>query len=280
MFRVLILAAVIAVALGAIESMNFKDLEADTTMKLVLFHDPNVESSVDAMTAMKEISDMPEFNQMYLFKYCDVSEEENKPAVEAGLTGGTVFTHTPEAGIDGFGGTLGVDSFRSFHEFRTTEVDGDKVVAVKKLSEVFKLAEEKPVFLKMYEQWCGHCKKMKKHFQYASAQADQKVHYVEVECSAAGNLCEQFGVQGYPTVRLLAKVDGEYMTYDYDDARTHGALAEFGANALDKAEGKLKAYKGVVPKEGDEDEDEDEDDEDDEDEDDEDEDDEDEQDEL
>jgi len=101
----------------------------------------------------------------------------------------------------------------------------------------------------MYEQWCGHCKKMKKHFQYASAQEGNTVHYVEVECSAAGNTCAQFGVQGYPTVRLLAKTgDKDYKVYAYDGARTHGALAEFGKNALEVASaGKFEAYTGIVP---------------------------------
>lgn len=192
---------------------------------------------------------MSEFNSMYLFKVCDVSTDENKAARDAGLTGGTVFTHTPEGGIDGFGGTLSADTFRAFHTFRTTEVEGDNVHALTSLEDVFNLAQTKPVFLKMYEQWCGHCKKMKKHFQYASAQDGNTVHYVEIECSAAGNTCAQFGVQGYPTVRLLAKTgDAEYKVYNYDGARTHGALTEFGQKALEVANaGKFEAYTGIVP---------------------------------
>ena len=70
-----------------------------------------------------------------------MSTDENKAARDAGLTGGTVFTHTPEGGIDGFGTTLSADTFRAFHTFRTTEVEGDSVTAVTSLEQVFQLAQ-------------------------------------------------------------------------------------------------------------------------------------------
>jgi thiol-disulfide isomerase/thioredoxin len=245
---VLALVALVAVQ-GAVEHMTFAELESDTSMKLVLFHDPAVEESNQVHSVFEEISNMSEFNSMYLFKVCDVSKDENKSARDAGLTGGALFTHTPEAGIDGFGGTLSAESFRAFHTFRTNDVEGDNVHSLTSLEDVFNLAQTKPVFLKLYEQWCGHCKKMKKHFQYASAQDGNTVHYVEVECSAAGNTCAQFGVQGYPTVRLLAKTgDAEYKVFSYEGARTHGALLEFGKNALEVANaGKFEDYTGIVP---------------------------------
>ena len=154
------------------------------------------------------------------------------------------------------------------------DIDEDNVVTTKKLSKIFRLAEEKPVFLKLFEQWCGHCKKMKKHFQHASMQPKQSVHYVEVECSAADpELCQQFGVSGYPTVKLLAKTgEGAYKVHTYSGARTHRALSDFGANALKvaKKSGDWKKYKGTVPdlsEEEEEEEEEEEDDDDDEDED-------------
>merc|ERR1712224_543936 len=184
-----------------VKPMTFPELEADTSMKLVLFHDPAVAASNEAMAVATELSEMEEFNAHYLFKSCDVTTEENKGAADAGLTGGTLFTHTPEAGIDGFDGELTVESFRSFHEFRTNDVDGDYVKNLKSLEDIFALTETKPVFLKMFERWCGHCKKMKKHFQYASSQENSSVHFAEVECSASGNVCAQFGVNSYPSVR-------------------------------------------------------------------------------
>lgn len=238
---------VLSVSLAEVLPMSFSELEADTSMKLVLFTDPSSEESNKNFAVAEELSGMDEFNSQYLFKSCDVTTEENKGAADAGLTGGLVFTHTPEAGIDAFGGELTVESFRSFHQFRTEDVDGDNVASLSTLPDVFAKAETKPVFLKMFEQWCGHCKKMKKHYQYASSQENQSVHYVEVECSAADNVCNQFGVNSYPSVRLLAKVDDEYKVCDYKGARTHGALAEFGANPEAQCEGAWEDYTGDIP---------------------------------
>jgi thiol-disulfide isomerase/thioredoxin len=244
--KLLVLLAVLCVVAAKVEMMNFKDLEADTTMKFVLFHDPKDEKSMSLLETMETLSGTP---SEYLWKACDVSDDED--AKTAGLTGGMIFTHTPEAGIDQFDGELTQDSFRAFHDFRMSEVEDDNVVSTKKLSKIFRLAEEKPVFIKLFEQWCGHCKKMKKHFQWASAQPKQSVHYVEVECSAAdSDLCQQFGVSGYPTVKLLAKTgDGKYKVHTYNGARTNKALADFGASAVKvaKKSGDWKNYKGKVP---------------------------------
>ena len=74
---------------------------------------------------------------------CDVSTDENKSARDVGLTGGAVFTHTPEGGIDAFGGALSAESFRAFHTFRTNDVEGDNVHSVSSLEDVFKLAQVK-----------------------------------------------------------------------------------------------------------------------------------------
>jgi thioredoxin-like negative regulator of GroEL len=128
------------------------------------------------------------------------------------------------------------------------EVSGDKITKASDLSTIFNLASTKPVFLKMYEEWCGHCKKMKKHFQMASSDADSSVHFVEVECSAADpKVCAQFGVKGFPTVKLLALVDGEYKTYDYSGPRTAAPLADFAKDALSVASSGWEAYSGEVP---------------------------------
>lgn len=246
----LVLLVVLALSVrGEIEYMSFKELESDGAVKMVVFHDPAVDESNEILAIAKTISEMPEFNSVYVFRACDVSSPENKAAQDAGLTGGTVFTQTPEGGIDRFGGKLSIETFRSFHQFRSSEVEGDNVQALTNLDDIFALAQTKPVFLKMYEQWCGHCKKMKKHFQYASTAEGSEVHFVEVECSAAGNVCAQFDVKGYPTVRLLSKVGNGYEVFNYDDARTHGALADFAQNAADVTAGKSTPYTGIVPKE-------------------------------
>lgn len=77
----------------------------------------------------------------------------------------------------------------------TMTVTGDKVVSVNSLDGVFAEASKNPIMIKMFEQWCGHCKKMKKHYQFASKDPDSKIGFVEIECSKAGGICDKFGTQ-------------------------------------------------------------------------------------
>jgi len=149
----LVLLSVLSVLRAEVVEMGFSDLEKDTNMKLVLFHDPEVESSVDALAMMNTLSENPTFNAVYLFKTCTVTLPECEGAVKAGLKGGTVFTQTPEGGIDQFSGVLSTEAFTKFHDFRTTEVTDHKVVRVDNLDGLFAEAEKKPVLIKMYEEW-------------------------------------------------------------------------------------------------------------------------------
>lgn len=111
--RLLCLIAILALSYvrSEVEMMGFKDLEADTTMKFVLFHDPSDEKSNAILETMKKLSTKP---SEYMWKACDVSDDAD--AKGAGLTGGMIFTHTPEAGIDQFDDELSEESFEAFHE--------------------------------------------------------------------------------------------------------------------------------------------------------------------
>jgi len=238
-------ALLIAGARAAVEPLGFSALEADTSVKLVLFHDPAVPKSVADLAMANTISETAPYSEVYTFKVCDVTLPENEAAKKAGLTGGTLFTQTPEGGIDRFASELTVESFAAFHSFRSSEVTNDKVVRADSLDALFAEAAKGPVLVKMYEEWCGHCKKMKKHFQFASSDADSKIGFIEVECSKAGNTCAQFGVQGYPTVIFLGKnANGQYQTMKYNGGRTHDALSAFAREP--PTEGEWTLYTGLT----------------------------------
>ena len=113
--KLIVLIAVLALTYvrSEVEMMGCKDLEADTTMKFVLFHDPAVEKSNEILETMKKLSTKP---SEYMWKACDVSDDADAKA--AGLTGGMIFTHTPEAGIDQFDDELSEETFEAFHEVR------------------------------------------------------------------------------------------------------------------------------------------------------------------
>ena len=83
--------------------------------------------------------------------------------------------------------------------------------------------------LKSYhvQEWCGHCKRMDRHFKHVSNHAAEKINnavMLEAECSKTdGNFCTEMGVKGFPTVVLIFK--DKWMKYP--SGRTHSAITEF-----------------------------------------------------
>lgn len=264
----------LAIVLGAlhfthakVESMTWADLNTNKDLKLVLFHDPASDESVAKLATLTKISELSEFTSLgYAFKTCDITAPENHEGKKNNL-GGNFFTQTPEDGISSFAEDLTVESLRAFHRFSTNKIDNDNVKSITDMTTLFELVETRPVFLKMFEQWCGHCKRMKKHFQTASnAKSSRNVHFVEVECSAtrgggifgrvlslfytnSEDVCGQLGVKGFPSVRLLAKVDGKYRVYTYKSPRTYAYLAKFasGASELIASTEEYEEYSGFIP---------------------------------
>lgn len=62
----------------------------------------------------------------------------------------------------------------------------------------------KTVFLKMYAPWCGHCKRLKPHWDKLMAEYDghASILVADVDCTAGGKpICDQNGVRGFPTVK-------------------------------------------------------------------------------
>ena len=206
-----------------LEKMSFKGIEADTRMKVALFVDGS-EKSLTALKSAQEIkkstASLRKNNKYnYVWTWVDCRESACAPAFTANFP--YIFTHTPVGGIERFPSELNLANFTSFENFRTTEVTKNKVIRYKDEAQIKKLLSEKPILFKMYEQWCGHSRKMEKAFKVASNKVDN-VHLVEVECSKANGFCGKFGVNSYPTLKFVNK-GGEKM-HSYGGSRKHLAL--------------------------------------------------------
>lgn len=61
--------------------------------------------------------------------------------------------------------------------------------------------------VKFYAPWCGHCKTLAPIYEkVADAFAkNDKVQIAHVNCDADDKLCKQFGLTGFPTLKLFAK---------------------------------------------------------------------------
>ena len=94
--------------------------------------------------------------------------------------------------------------------------------------ETNRVKSAKPWFIKFYAPWCGHCKKLAPVWQELYDSANNQVNIAKVDCTAddAKELCQQFGVRGYPTLKFLK--DDHF--YNYKQARILPNLQEFVLN--------------------------------------------------
>jgi hypothetical protein len=64
--------------------------------------------------------------------------------------------------------------------------------------------------LKFYEEWCTHCKALKRPFHRAASYFRDKVDFMEIECSstdATTEFCTRNGVKSYPALMLFTGED-------------------------------------------------------------------------
>ena len=70
---------------------------------------------------------------------------------------------------------------------------------------------------------CGHCKKLAPEYEQAATQLKKEnppIPLAKVDCPANQDLCQKYGVSGYPTLKIFR--DGE-LSSDYNGPRTAGA---------------------------------------------------------
>jgi len=88
----------------------------------------------------------------------------------------------------------------------------------------------KSAFIKFFAPWCGHCKKMKPDWDALAEEyeSSDKILIADCDCTAGGkDLCEKFGVRGFPTIKSFGAgdEDGE----DYKGGRDLASLKKFAS---------------------------------------------------
>ncbi|KAM0329490.1 hypothetical protein ACHAQA_004799 [Verticillium albo-atrum] len=84
--------------------------------------------------------------------------------------------------------------------------------------------------VEFYAPWCGHCKNLQPAYEKAAKSLDGLAKVAAVDCDDDANkpLCSQFGIQGFPTLKIVrpGKKSGKPAVEDYNGPRTATGIVD------------------------------------------------------
>jgi protein disulfide-isomerase A1 len=76
----------------------------------------------------------------------------------------------------------------------------------------------------VYAPWCGHCKALAPEYDEAAKSLTEKdIHLAKVDCTVETEICQEHGVEGYPTLKVFR---GKDAVSPYQGARKSQAYVQ------------------------------------------------------